>query len=113
MKIYKQTTKATTNTFGLHTQPRKTTRYTNILKVMLGGGGEGKRTFPFFQLSYMLLWLDAWCYEVRHMQKNLFMTTNSFYNAKFHYVMITRNISFVKTETQFGGGGGGTRQEPA
>ena len=29
--------------------------------------------------------------------------------------MITRNISFVKTETQFGGGGGGggTREEPA
>ena len=24
---------ATTNIFGLHTQPRKTTRYTNILKV--------------------------------------------------------------------------------
>ena len=43
MKIYIQTTKATTNTFGLHTQPRKTTRYTNILKVMLGGGGGGRK----------------------------------------------------------------------
>ena len=48
MKIYIQTNKATTNIFGLHTQPRKTTRYTNILKLVWGGGwggggGEGKR----------------------------------------------------------------------
>ena len=33
MKIYIQTNKATTNIFGLHTQPRKTTRYTNKLKL--------------------------------------------------------------------------------
>ena len=33
MRIYIQTNKATTNIFGLHTQPRKTTRYTNTLKL--------------------------------------------------------------------------------
>ena len=33
MKIYIQTNKATTNIFGIHTQPRKTTRYTNKLKL--------------------------------------------------------------------------------
>ena len=42
-----QTNKATTNIFGVHTQPRKTTRYTNKLKLAWGGGGggggEGKR----------------------------------------------------------------------
>ena len=41
MKIYIQTNKATTNIFGLHTQPRKTTRYTNKLKLASGGGGGG------------------------------------------------------------------------
>ena len=45
MKIYIQTNKATTNIFGLHTQPRKTTRYTNILKLVWGGGG-GKEKEP-------------------------------------------------------------------
>ena len=39
MKIYMQTNKATTNIFGPHTQPRKSTRYTNILKLVWGGGG--------------------------------------------------------------------------
>ena len=58
MKIYIQYNKATTNIIGLHTQPRKTTRYTNKLKLASGGGktekepklgiceamrGEGKR----------------------------------------------------------------------
>ena len=49
MKIYMQTNKATTNIFGLHTQPRKTSSYTNILKLVWGegggggGGGGGKR----------------------------------------------------------------------
>ena len=42
MKIYMQTNQATTNIFGLNTQPRKTTRYTNILKLVWGGGGEEK-----------------------------------------------------------------------
>ena len=41
MKIYIQIKKATTNIFGLHTQPRKTTRYTKILKLVWGGGGGG------------------------------------------------------------------------
>ena len=41
MKIYIQTNKATANIFGLHTQPRKTTRYTNKLKLAWGGGGGG------------------------------------------------------------------------
>ena len=41
MKIYIQTNKATTNIFGFHTQPRKTTRNTNILKLVRGGGGGG------------------------------------------------------------------------
>ena len=45
MKIYIQTNKATTNIFGLHTQPRKTTRYTNILKVVWGGGKKKKSRF--------------------------------------------------------------------
>ena len=40
MKNYIQINKATTNIFGLHTQPRKTNRYTNILKLVLGGGKE-------------------------------------------------------------------------
>ena len=39
MKIYIQTNNATANIFGLHTQPRKTTRYTNKLKLAWGGGG--------------------------------------------------------------------------
>ena len=46
MKIYIQTNKATTNIFGLHIQPRKTTRDTNILKLVwggVGGGGGGGR----------------------------------------------------------------------
>ena len=34
MKIYKQTNKATSNIFDVHTQPRKTTRYTNLLKLV-------------------------------------------------------------------------------
>ena len=38
MKIYIQTNKATTNIFGLLTQPRKTTRYTKKLKL-----GEEKK----------------------------------------------------------------------
>ena len=42
MKIYIQTNKATTNIFGFHTQPRKTTRYTYILKLVWGGGGKEK-----------------------------------------------------------------------
>ena len=41
MKIY-MTNKTTKNIFGLHTQPRKTTRYTNILKVVWGGGEKEK-----------------------------------------------------------------------
>ena len=41
MKIDIQTDKATTNIFDLHTQPRKTTRYTNKLKLASGGGGGG------------------------------------------------------------------------
>ena len=48
MKIYIQTNKATTNIFGLHTQPRKTTRYPNKLKLASGGGGEGKRARTYF-----------------------------------------------------------------
>ena len=53
MKIYVKTNKATTNIFGLHTQPRKTTRYTNILKLVWGGGrgggggGEGRKKSRF------------------------------------------------------------------
>ena len=45
MKIYIQTDKATTNIFGLHTQPRKTTRYTKKIegRVRLGGGGGGRK----------------------------------------------------------------------
>ena len=43
MKFYIQTNKATTNIFGLHTQPRKTTRYTNKLKLASGGGGEEEK----------------------------------------------------------------------
>ena len=43
MKTYIHTNKATTNIFGLHTQPRKTTRYTNKLKLAWGGGGGGGR----------------------------------------------------------------------
>ena len=42
MKIYMQTNKATTNIFGLNTQPRKTTRYTNILNLVRGGGKRKK-----------------------------------------------------------------------
>ena len=52
MKNYIQTNKATTNIFGLHTQPRKTTRYTNILKLVWcgggGGGGDWKEKEPFW-----------------------------------------------------------------
>ena len=57
MKIYIQTNKATTNIFGLHTQPRKTTRYTNILKLVWGGGwggGGGKEKEPNWQLKLNL-----------------------------------------------------------
>ena len=42
MKIYIQTNKAKTNIFDFHTQPRKTTRYTNILKFVWGGGEKEK-----------------------------------------------------------------------
>ena len=42
MRIFIRTNKATANIFGLHTQPRKTTGYTNILKLVWGGG-KGKR----------------------------------------------------------------------
>ena len=48
MKIYIQTNKATTNKFDLHTQPRKTTRYTKKLKLVWGGGGGGKEKEPRF-----------------------------------------------------------------
>ena len=40
MEIYIQTDKATANIFGHHTQPRKTTRYTNKLKLAWVGGKE-------------------------------------------------------------------------
>ena len=43
-----QTNKATTNIFGLHTQPRKTTRYTNILKEK-----ERKKSLLILQFPYM------------------------------------------------------------
>ena len=46
MKIDIQTNEATTNIFGLHTQRRKTTRYSNILKLVWGGGGGGKEKEP-------------------------------------------------------------------
>ena len=46
MKIYIRTNKATTNIFGLHTQPRKTTGYTNILKLVRGGGEKEKEPNP-------------------------------------------------------------------
>ena len=54
MKIYVQTNKATTNIFGLHTQPRKTTRFPNILKLVWGGmgggvGGGGRKKSPFIK----------------------------------------------------------------
>ena len=55
MKIYIQTNKATTNIFGLHTQPRKTTRYTNILKVVCGGGEKEKE--PEFFLGGWVVFL--------------------------------------------------------
>ena len=42
MKIYIPTNKAMKNIFGLHTQPRKITRYTNILKFGWGGGEKEK-----------------------------------------------------------------------
>ena len=48
MKIYIQTNKATANIFGLHTQPRKTTRFTNKLKQAWGGGGGRKKSPTFF-----------------------------------------------------------------
>ena len=51
-KFYIQTNKATTNIFCLHTEPRKTTRYTNILKLVWGGG-EGKRANAYHRISYM------------------------------------------------------------
>ena len=41
MKVYIQTKKATTNILVPHTQPRKITRYTNILKLV--GGGEKRK----------------------------------------------------------------------
>ena len=47
MKIYTLTNKATTNIFGLHTQPRKTTR--NILKLVWGGGGKEKEPAFIFE----------------------------------------------------------------
>ena len=44
MKIYIQTNKATTNIFGLNTQPRRTIRYTNISKLVRGGGCGRKKS---------------------------------------------------------------------
>ena len=43
MKIDIQTNKAATNIFGLHNQPRKTTRYSkkNEARVVRWGGGGG------------------------------------------------------------------------
>ena len=55
-KIYIQTNKATTNIFGLHTEPRKTTRYTNILKLVWGGGGEGKGADNFPKKLKNIFW---------------------------------------------------------
>ena len=60
MKIYMQTNKATTNIFGLHTQPRKITRYTNKLKLAWGGGGGGggggrKKSPKFVQKTLALI----------------------------------------------------------
>ena len=53
MKIYIETNKATTNIFGFHTQPRKTTRYTNILKLACcGGGGRKKNHAGISKLSF-------------------------------------------------------------
>ena len=51
MKNHIQTNKATTNIFGLHTQPRKTTRYTNILKLVWGGGKRKKSLKFVSQIS--------------------------------------------------------------
>ena len=48
MKVYIQTNKATTNIFGPNTQPRKTTRYTNKLKLAWGGGKRKKSRNCFF-----------------------------------------------------------------
>ena len=60
MKIYIQTNKATTNIFGLHTQPRKTTRYTNKLKLAWGGGKRKKspNIFPWSINQKKLVDLD-------------------------------------------------------
>ena len=74
MKINIHTNKATTNIFGLHTQPRKITRYTNKLKLEWGGGGGGgKEKEPRF---------------VHH--------------AKFHCIMTTL-IKLFKIEFERGG----------
>ena len=51
MKINIQTNKITTNLFGVHTQPRKITRYTNILKLVCGGGGGGRKKSPWIFVS--------------------------------------------------------------
>ena len=52
MKIYIQTNNATANIFGLHTQPRKTTRYTNKLKLASGGGGGGGKRAQTFMSAW-------------------------------------------------------------
>ena len=64
MKIYIQTNnKATTNIFGIHTQPRKTTRYTNILKLVWGGGvgGGGKEKEP---QNAMWTFFEQFCFVI-------------------------------------------------
>ena len=50
MKVYIRTNKATTNIFGLHTQPRKTTCYSKKMKLVWegGGGGGGEEKEPKF-----------------------------------------------------------------
>ena len=52
-EIYTQTNKATTNIFGLHAQPRKTTRYTYILKLVCGRG-KAKRANDFHHCSDLI-----------------------------------------------------------
>ena len=42
MKIYIQTNNATTNLFGFHNQPHKTTRSTKKLKLAWGEGAKKK-----------------------------------------------------------------------
>ena len=64
MKIYILTNKATTNIFGFHTQPCKITRYTNILKLVWGGGGGGlgfEKKEPICLLCTSTRVLDQYC----------------------------------------------------